>query len=248
MQIQLIRNATLRVHYGGKLILIDPDLGDKHTRDPLAGQSRNPTVDLPISAIQVIDGIEMVLVSHLHQDHFDAAAQEMLQKDLPLFCQPEDEPTIREYGFAAVHPIDQNVIWEGITIARTPAQHGSGVWAERLAPVSGFVFKADGEPTLYWTGDTIYYPAVKYVFDEVIPDVIVTHSGGAQLGESRPIIMDIEQTLIVCNAAPRAKVVAVHLEALDHCPVERAELEAAAQGSGFMDRVFIPVDGEMLTF
>lgn len=247
MKIQLIRNATLRVDYGGKLFLIDPDLGDKHSRDPLAGKARNPTVDLPIPANQVIDGIEMVLVSHLHQDHFDAAAQELLPKDLPLFCQPEDESKIIEFGFNDVRLIDQNVEWEGISITRTAAQHGSGVWAERLAPVSGFVFRAKGEPTIYWAGDTIYYPPVKEVIDEVKPDIIVTHSGGAQLGDSGPILMDIEQTISVCKNAPEAKIVAVHLEALDHCAVTRAELESAATSAGIIERVIIPKDGETIT-
>lgn len=246
MKIQLIRNATIRIHYGGKLFLIDPDLGDKHGRDPLAGQSRNPTVDLPISASKVIDGIEMVLVSHLHQDHFDAAAQEMLQKDLPLFCQPEDETKIKEFGFDNVRPVDQSIDWEGITITRTPAQHGSGVWAERLAPVTGFVFRAKDEPTIYWAGDTIYYSPVKAMIDEVQPEIIVTHSGGAQLGDSGPIIMDIEQTLSVCEDATAAKVVAVHLEALDHCLVTRTELAAAAQDAGLINRLIIPGDGETI--
>lgn len=247
MKIQLIRNATLRVHYAGKLFLIDPDLADKHARDPLAGQSRNPTVDLPIPSSEVVDGIEMVLVSHLHQDHFDSVAQELLPKDLALFCQPEDETKIREFGFNNVRPVDQSTDWEGITITRTAAQHGSGVWAERLAPVSGFLIEAKDEPTVYWAGDTIYYAPIKAIIDDAKPEIIITHSGGAQLGESGPIVMDVEQTLDLCKDAPHARVVAVHLEALDHCLVARADLAAATQEAGFMERVFIPVDGETIS-
>ena len=247
MKIRLIRNATLRIDYAGKKILIDPDLGAKHAREPLAGKEKNPTVGLPIPAEEVIDRIEMVLVSHLHQDHFDAAAQELLPKELPLYCQPEDAEKILSFGFGDVRPIDKEIAWEGITITRTAAQHGTGVWAERLAPVSGFMFKAEGEPTIYWTGDTIYYPPVKEVIEKVKPNIIVTHSGGAFIGDSEPIIMDAEQTIAVCNDAPDAKVVAVHMEALDHCPVTRGDLEAAAKEAGVDDRLVILEDGETIS-
>ena len=42
MQIKLIRNATMRLHYGGKSLLLDPDLAPKHAREPLAGLENNP--------------------------------------------------------------------------------------------------------------------------------------------------------------------------------------------------------------
>jgi hypothetical protein len=50
------------------------------------------------------------------------------------------------------------------------------------------------------------------------------------------------------RAAPRATVVAVHLEALNHCPVTRAELRAAVDAAGVGARVAIPADGETLSF
>lgn len=246
MKITLLRNATLKLNYANKLFLIDPDLAEKFARDPLAEKQRNPTVSLPIPAQEIIAGIELILVSHLHQDHFDAVAKDMLPKDLTLFCQPEDEEKIREHGFEQVHVIVEKVEWEGITITRTAAQHGSGVWAERLAPVSGFVFAAEGEPTVYWAGDTINYPPVQQVIAEVKPNVIVTHSGGASLGDSGPILMDVEQTIALCKTTPEAKLVAVHLEALDHCPVTRVELMEAAKVAEVEDQLIIPKDGETI--
>src|SRR5688572_25599700 len=102
MQLQLIRSATLRLNYGGRLILIDPYLAGKHDYDPLVGKSRNPMVDLPCKAEDVLDQVEMVIVSHLHPDHFDQAAWERLPKSLPLYCQPGDEDFIRGKGFGDV--------------------------------------------------------------------------------------------------------------------------------------------------
>ncbi|MDH3944436.1 MAG: MBL fold metallo-hydrolase, partial [Anaerolineae bacterium] len=155
MQIQLIRNATLKIQYGGHTLLIDPDLANKHAREPLAGIANNPTAELPVPLEEVLEGIDAVLVSHLHQDHFDAVAQELLPKYLPLFCQPEDQAKIASSGFRDVLPVVDALEWQSNKIIRTPAQHGTGVWAERLAPVSGFVLQADSEPAVYWCGDTI---------------------------------------------------------------------------------------------
>ena len=44
----------------------------------------------------------------------------------------------------------------GCASSRTGGQHGTGEIAEMLAPVSGFVLRADGEPTVYVAGDTIW--------------------------------------------------------------------------------------------
>ena len=132
MDIQLIRNATLRVWYNGRLFLIDPCLGDKHSIRSFAGISPNPTVELPMPAEAVIADAEMVIVSHLHPDHFDEPAQALLPKDLPLFCQPGNEATLREAGFQQVTPVADSVTWEAITFTRTPGQHGFDELAERM--------------------------------------------------------------------------------------------------------------------
>src|SRR5688572_33189186 len=193
MQIQLIRNATMRLTYNGHVILTDPYLGRKWSYQSLGGREQNPIVDLPISAEQVIDGVEMVLISHLHNDHFDPAAWEILPNDMPIFCQAGDEARIAEKGFTNITPVEGIAAWQGISITRTTGTHGTGAWGERLNPVSGFILRAENEPVVYWCGDTIWYEAVRDVVSNVRPDVIITHSAGAELEDSGPIIMDAEQ-------------------------------------------------------
>ena len=80
--------------------IIDPYLAAKHTRPSYTGASPNPLVDLPCSPQEVIAGIEMVLISHLHSDHFDPAARELLPKTIPILCQPEDKPRSSRWAFA----------------------------------------------------------------------------------------------------------------------------------------------------
>jgi hypothetical protein len=63
------------------------------------------------------------------------------------------------------------------------------------------------------------------------PDVIVTHSCGA-LWDGTLIVMDAEQTLDLCEAAPHATVIATHMEALDHATVSRAALRRRPRRAG----------------
>ncbi len=247
MKIQLIRSATLRLDYAGKQVLIDPYLAAKFSRPSFTGKSPNPMVDLPFSPQEVISKIDAVIVSHLHSDHFDPAAQELLPKDTPILCQPMDEIPITSMGFHNVTPVVVSLVWHGITITRTPCQHGSGDVLEEMGTASGFIFQAENEPTVYWVGDTIYYEAVTEVIDRVQPQVIITHSCGAVWGDQVLIVMDAEQTVAVCKSAANSIVVATHMEALDHATVTRAELREYATLHGIKpDQLLIPADGEIL--
>ena len=248
VDIRLIRNATLRMLYASKLILIDPFLAPKHSIDSFANISPNPLVDLPCSPEAVIAECEMVIVSHLHPDHFDEVAQELLPKDVPIYCQPGDEDQIASKGFQQVTPVSESVTWEGITLTRTAGKHGTGDWLQRMGNVAGFLLHAEGQPTVYWTGDTIWYEEVAQVIADHYPDIIITHSGGAKFGDDDPIIMDAEQTIAVCRAAPHAKVVAVHFESLDHCATSRSDLRMLADSQGIEpSQLLIPADGETIT-
>ena len=247
MKIQLIRNATLRLAYGGSTILIDPMLGSKHAFGSFAGIEDNPTIDLPMPAAKVLNEVDLILLSHLHQDHFDTKAQDMIDKSSPILCQPGDREKIVGHGFTDVAELAGETQWRDIIIQRNGGQHGTGSWAERLNPVSGFVFQYPGEPTVYWIGDSIWCDEVQQALEKYQPGVIVTHSGGAELEDSGPIIMEAAQTITVCKTFPTATVIATHLEALDHCKTSRIALRKAADKAGIdQNRLLIPADGEII--
>jgi len=249
MRLRLIRNATMRLDYAGHILLLDPFLAPKASLQSLSGVSRNPLVDLPCSPVEVIAGVEAVVVSHLHRDHFDDLAKQLLPKDLPLFCQPPDEASIAESGFTDIRPLAGKAEWNGITITRTDGEHGvNSKSVQELGPVSGFVFSAAGEPVVYWAGDSVWCKPVKEAVSYFKPDVVVTHSSGSSLEDSGLIVMDADQTLAVLKAAPKAVVVAVHMESLDHGKLSRAGLRAAADAAGVDPaRLLIPADGEVLS-
>ena len=249
MKMQLIRNATMKITYAERTLLTDPMLSAVGAFRSFAGIAANPTIDLPMAAEQVLQGVEVTIISHLHPDHFDDAAALHLPKDMPIFCQPGDTTHLLEKGFISVTAVETTCSWQGISITRTSGQHGSGKILERMGNVSGFVLKSVGEPTVYWVGDSIWCEQVAEAIEIHKPDIIVSHSGGATLPGFAPIIMDGEQTLTTLGAAPNAVVVAVHMESLDHCTVSRTMLRKVADSGGIVaSRLRIPEDGETLTF
>ncbi len=249
MQIQSIRNATMRIIYHGHLFVCDPYLADKFSRPSYTGKSPNPMVDLPVPAEEVIKGAEFFLISHLHSDHFDPAAASLLPKDTQVFCQPQDKCDLKSKGFTKINSVNEYIVWKGIRIERFGGQHGSGLVLAEMGNVSGFVFSADDEPTVVWVGDSLLTDEIRGVIHRAKPGVIITHSSGAVWGKDRVLILtDAAQTMEICQLAPNATVVAVHMEALDHATVSRADLREYARGKGINDnRLLIPLDGEILT-
>jgi L-ascorbate metabolism protein UlaG (beta-lactamase superfamily) len=233
MQITLVRNATLLLELHGRRILVDPMLDPAGARPPIeqtANPHRNPTVELPFPADDVVSGLDAVLVTHCHKDHFDETAERVVPRDVPVFCQPEDEERLRAVGLD-VQPVDDRLDWDGLVLHRTPARHGFGAMAEALAPVSGFVLD-----NLYLAGDTVWYDAVEETIERFAPRVAVVHAGGASFLEGGLIVMGINDVREVVARVP--VVVCVHLEAINHCHLSRAELTAA------VPEAVIPRDGE----
>jgi L-ascorbate metabolism protein UlaG (beta-lactamase superfamily) len=251
MQIHFLRHATLVLAIEGLYILIDPMLSPAGAMPPVANaadERRIPLVDLPLAQVELeymLNHIDAVLVTHTHRDHWDDRAAELLPKHLPILCQPEDEAKIAHAGFTAVFPVAARHEWRGVELQRTGGQHGTGEIGARMAPVSGFVLRAAGEPTLYLAGDTIWCPEVEQALHSHRPDVVIVNAGAAQFLSGGPITMTADDVAQVCRALPSAQVIAVHMEAVNHCLLTRAELSARLEQQG-LSHVQIPGDGTLL--
>ena len=248
MQLRLLRHATLSIRYGGASVLLDPMLsaaGARAAVEDTPNPRRNPLVELPIPVAEILKGVDAVLVTHTHSDHFDDGAAQFLPRGLPLLGQPPDEAKFRGLGFTSVQSIADQVTFRGITISRTGGQHGTGEIGRNMAPVSGFVLQAPGEPVLYIAGDTIFCAEVTQALERFHPDVVVVNAGGARFLQGDPITMTPEDVIQTCRALPKAGVVAVHMEAINHCIVTRADLAFQLEAERLTAQVAIPADGEV---
>lgn len=253
MNIQQIRNATLIVEYSGLKFLIDPFLGKKGSYPPFPNSPRqdqnNPLVELPFSIEDVIRDVDAVIVTHLHMDHWDAAAIESLPKDIKLYTQNEEDASeIKNSGFKNVEVLQEDTVFEDVQLSKTKGEHGRGEILKVAGEVCGIVFKHPDEKTLYVAGDTVWNDYVKQEIDTHHPDVIVVNAGDNQFSEGGSLVMDKEDVYEVYKAAPKAKIIASHMEAVNHWTLSREELRNYLNEKEISINVLVPDDGASYTF
>lgn len=261
VEVQLIRNATVKIDFSGTTFLVDPMLSAKGEfpgfSDTYRSELRNPLVDLPFSAKDVLESVEAVVVTHTHTDHWDEAAQKEIPKSLPVFTQNEaDAKMIRSQGFKDVRVLEGSTTFEGVKLSRTGGQHGTDLWfadptrSKAMGPVMGVVFTAPKAKTVYVAGDTVWRPEVDQALKQHKPDVVILNTGSALMSgfEQHPIIMGKQDTLQATKAAPNAAIVAVHMDVVNHMSLSRKELREFVQEKKIQKQVMIPEDGEHMKF
>ena len=252
MHFRLIRNATCQIEYAGVRILTDPMLGEKGSQKPFPNSPRqelfNPLAELPVPLEDLLDP-DMIIVTHLHRDHFDKAAAGLLPKDRLVLAQNErDAVKIRDWGFQKVEIIgDHQVKLPGdIHLIRTEAQHSSGEMARLSGPACGVVLQHPEEKTLYLTGDTIWYSEVEQTLQKYQPEVIAVSCGENVVYGADPLIMGREGVKQIHRTVPDALLIACHMESLNHWVLSKKELREYAMAQGFSDQLIIPDDGECM--
>ena len=263
--IRQIRNATLRVRFGGVVFLIDPWLAGKaegmtFRKGPFASEVVDPAqldvvmpmCELPVPAAEVLKGVDACVLTHLHPDHFDMAADgtlgAKLDKAVPLFVQNEDELTkMKKSGFTSASTFSaKGTEFRGVRLMRTYAKHGTKV---PCGPASGVFLSSPGEKKTLWImGDTVWCDETAKAMTALKPDIIVLNACAAQFKTYGRLIMGDADVESVCRAAPNATVIASHMDTVAHASLTRKTLKAALERRGIAKRVLMPEDGEEYTF
>ena len=256
-EVTQIRNATVKINYGGKVFLVDPMFAPKDTYQGFKGTLNShlnwPRAELPFSIGDIIKNVDAVIITHTHDDHLDEVAIKELPKNILMFAQDEkDKAYLEKSGFKNVKIMTKNSSFGDVKLSITGGLHGSQElvfkYKELLGKVSGVVFSAKNEKTIYLAGDTVFNKDVEDVIKNYNPEIIILNSGDAQLGDGSSILMTKEEVLATHKVAPKAKIIAVHMEAVNHSALSRYELKEYSKQKGMEDFVFIPKDGESLEF
>lgn len=263
MKIHHLRNATFVIESGGNYILIDPMLSRKGKLPPFAyfrhAPKRNPLVELPDNAPEILEQVTHCLITHsqklgigllTHTDHLDDAGKTFLRNNnISVVCCGHDASYMKKNGIGIEKALSYwhpEQLLDG-EITAVPALHGHSWMHNFMANGAGFYIQFPGEPSLYISGDTVYTDDVKRALTEFKPDIAVVAAGSASLDVGGPILMPLEEIITFVRTAP-GKVIANHLEALNHCSTTRFQLKQALEKNGLMSKTFIPDDGEILTF
>ncbi len=255
MKVHHLRNATLVIETNNKFILVDPMIGKKGTAGPSFTlfrfkPKRNPILDLPDNATDIVNKTTHCLITHLHPDHLDKEAERFLKaNNTPVICSVKDAGALRKRGLNVVQTVNywDRTAFLGGSIEGIPAKHGYGFVAKPMGNVMGFFVQLPNEKSIYLSSDTIYTAEVDKVLTHYRPDISVLACGMAQLDIFKPLMMTMEDIIRFVKNSP-GKVIANHLEAVNHCPTTREQLRKAIQHEGLLEKTLIPYDGEILEF
>ncbi|KAK1832616.1 beta-lactamase-like protein [Podospora conica] len=105
--IAFIGNATTLLTYHGARILTDPNFlhaGDHVHLGPgvTATRTKNPSVD-----ITSLPPIDLILLSHYHEDHFDRLVEDSLTRSFPIISTPHAQSCLESKSppFTAITPL-----------------------------------------------------------------------------------------------------------------------------------------------
>jgi L-ascorbate metabolism protein UlaG (beta-lactamase superfamily) len=257
MKIHQLRNATVVLELGKHRVLVDPMLARKGELPPLrlfGATQRNPLVELPVSAADILESITHCLITHCqrgHFDHLDRAGKRWLRdRQIPVICTPHDAAYLSRLGLNAQplpeeHQSPQSFL--GGVIRTVKCTHGRGVVGKLMEHGVGYLIEMPGEPSVYLAGDTVLTARVREFVLQHQPKVSIVPAGGARFDIGGDIIMGTDEVIEFTRLA-RGMVIANHLEAISHCPTTRAALARAAASALVGERLLIPADGETLTF
>ncbi len=261
MKIHHLRSATFVIESNEHFILIDPMLGKKGSLPPFSvfrfKSQKNPTVELPSNSDDLLEKITHTLITHSqtfgikplqHGDHIDTAGEEFLSsRNIPVATPARDKAYLEKYGITVPFGIEdwQTIDFLGGKLTAVPAQHGHGWIHKVMANGVGFFLELPNEPSIYISGDTVLTDHVKRALSELKPDITVVAAGQAQMDVGQPLLMPTDEVMDFIRLSP-GKVIANHMEALNHCPVDRNTLRESLKQQGLSDKVLIPEDGEVL--
>ncbi|MFL5307738.1 MAG: MBL fold metallo-hydrolase [Polyangia bacterium] len=258
--VEFIGTATVIIRYGGFTILTDPNFLHRGDHVHLGYGMTAPRLTEPAFDIDQLPPVDLVVLSHLHGDHFDQIAEKRLDHALPIITTPEAARALRGKGFRAARGLQtwqRLVVTKGsarLTITSMPGQHAPSLMQLLLPSVMGTMLDwraADAtQPAmrLYITGDTLLREQLREIprrFPDI--DLALLHLGGTRLFGVL-LTMDAKQGVECIRWIQPKKAIPIHY---DDYPVFKSPLADFARevdAAGLTDRVIYLERGQKHTF
>lgn len=233
--ITYIGGPTAVLEYAGKRFITDPtfDAPGSYSDPGETTLVKTAGPAIPRDEVGLIDAV--LLSHHAHKDNLDYEGLELVATGIPTLSTRDAASDL--FGGSVVG-LDS---WEeyqlgNVTITAVPALHGPPGSERLVGEVTGFVLEADGEPTVYVSGDNASLPLVEQIAGRFpMVEIAVLFAGAARVPD-----IDAALTLTSPDAARAAimlgarAVVGVHTEDWEHFSESRAQLEAAFADKGLL--------------
>ena len=254
-----IGTATVLLRYAGFTILTDPNFLHQGDHVHLGGGLTSARLTNPAVELEQLPPFDLVLLSHLHEDHFDRYVQKNLDKGTTIVTTPEAAVALRHKCFTALEPLHT---WETLTVTKgdytlritaMPGKHGPGIMNSLLPSVMGSMleFQDNSGKTLlrlYITGDTLIHEHLQEI-PQRYPDIdlALLHLGGTRIFGIL-LTMDAMQGIEVIRLVNARKNVPIHYNDYGVFKSPLADFKALVTMSSLEDRVHYMEHGDTYTF
>jgi L-ascorbate metabolism protein UlaG (beta-lactamase superfamily) len=219
-----VGTATVILRYAGFTILTDPNFLHRGDHVHLGfGMTATRRTD-PGLEFDSLPPVDFVVLSHMHEDHFDREVERKLDRNLPIVTTPHAATELASKGFHAVTALNT---WETVTVAKgrdrvrvtaMPGTHAPGVLSMMLPFVMGSLLEfenARGEPAfrMYITGDTLFFDGLKEIpvrFPDI--DLALLHLGGTMFFNVLMVSMDPKQGVEVIRIVKPKTAIPIHYD------------------------------------
>lgn len=257
--VYFVGNATVVIRYAGFTILTDPNF--LHAGDHVhlgyglkAKRLTNPAIEL-----EQLPPIDLVILSHLHEDHFDKLVQQKMDKSIPIVTTEQAATDLKRLGFKSLYGLNR---WESMLIHKgnshlevtaMPGKHGPGILNEALPDMNGhrLMFKKpNGQVAyrLYISGDTLVHDALKQIPKEYPNiDLALLHLGGTRvLGIT--VTMDAKQGVRALQIIAPQQAIPIHYNDYDRFKSPLSDFQKAVKEAGLEGKVRYLKPGETYIF
>ena len=238
-EITFIGTATTLIKVAGFTILTDPNFLHRGDRAYLGLGLSTRRLTEPALTIQQLPGLDFVVLSHHHGDHFDRIAARDLDHQLPVVTEPHAARKLHRQGFGAAVGLEtwqSQVFTRGdarVRVTSVPAKHAPRPLGYALPPVMGSIldFTRDGQRRLrlYITGDTLMHDGINAIARLFSPiDLCLIHLGGTRVAGIL-LTMDGRQGVEALRAIRPREAIPVHYDDYTRFKSPLAEFRQAAQ-------------------
>jgi L-ascorbate metabolism protein UlaG (beta-lactamase superfamily) len=257
--VTFIGTATVLIRYGGFTILTDPNFLHRGDHVHLGYGLRARRLTDPAIEIEDLPTIDLIVLSHMHEDHWDRVAEAKLDRNIPIVTTNHAARKLSRSGFKAARGLKT---WQQSTFARKdatlqvtamPGRHAPGLLSRVLPPVMGSMLEWQSPAgatvfQLYITGDTLLFNQIKEIprrYPDI--DLALLHLGGTRV-LGLMVTMDGKQGVKMLQLIAPEMAIPIHYNdyTVFKSPLDDFKREVAA--AGLADRVHYLSHGESFRF
>lgn len=258
--IQFVGTATVLIHYQGLTILTDPNFLRRGELVHLGYGLTSARLTEPAFDLDALPPIDLVILSHLHEDHFDRLVQEKLRHDVPIVTTLESAERLEQLGFTQRYGLSR---WDSLTVRKgearlritaMPARHGGPATAVLMPTVMGSMLDFAEGPAgaayrIYISGDTLFFDDIAQIplrFPDI--DLALLHLGGMRLFGMVTASLDGSDGVQMLRTIAPQRAIPLHYNDYGVYKSPLSDFERAVREAGLQDKVIYLGRGDTYGF